>query len=109
MKNQRNKISVSGTSKRPRLMVFRSNKGIYAQIIDDTKGVSLLSLSFKNVDKKLSKGKTGVELAALIGQELAKKAKSKKIVKVVFDKRRYKYHGQVKALAEGARKGGLKF
>lgn len=89
----RSKIRKSGT--RPRLSVFRSNKAIYAQIIDDNKGETLVA-AFGQV-------------AGLVGETLAKKALVKKIKEVVFDRGRYQYHGQVKALAEGARKGGLKF
>lgn len=83
--------------RRFRLSVFRSNKYIYAQIIDDKKGVTLVSASGDKTE------------AAKVGEELAKEAKAKKIVKVVFDRGEYKYHGQVKALADGARKGGLSF
>jgi len=80
---------------RPRLSVFRSNKAIYAQIIDDVKGVTLAQAKGKN--------------SGLVGEEVAKKALSKKIKDVVFDKGEYRYHGRVKALAEGARKEGLNF
>lgn len=88
---------ITGSAERPRLSVFRSNKFIYAQIIDDSKGVTLASAS---------KIKTGAEE---VGAEVAKKALAKKIKKVVFDKSGYKYHGKVKALADAARKGGLDF
>jgi large subunit ribosomal protein L18 len=94
-------------SPRPRLSVFRSNKFLYAQIIDDTKGKTLVSVSSK--DKEVGKAKTRVEKASVIGEALAKKAIKAKIKKVVFDRSGYKYHGVVKALAEGARKGGLEF
>ncbi len=87
---------IKGTSERPRLSVFRSNKRIYAQLVDDSKGITLLSAS----DIKAS--------ALKIGENLAKKALEKGIEAVVFDRGGYKYHGQIKALAEGARKGGLK-
>lgn len=99
------RAKIFGTEDRPRLSVFRSNKSIYVQVIDDTKGVTLVSLS----DKKLAKKMTKTERARKTGEELAKKAKAKKISKVVFDRGGYRYHGRIKALAEGARKGGLKF
>lgn len=89
-----------------RLSVFRSNKYISAQVIDDNKGVTLLSVSEKEIKKD---GKTKTERAKNLGLLLAKKSKNKKIEKVVFDRGRFKYHGRVKALAEGAREGGLKF
>jgi len=88
---------VSGTDARPRLSVFRSNKYIYGQVIDDTKGVTLAS----SKGPKKQSGK--------VGEELAKKAAVKKVKKVVFDRGGFKYHGNVKNLAEAARKGGLNF
>lgn len=88
---------VKGTKERPRLSVFRSNKRIYGQLIDDSRGITLLSAS----DIKTS--------ALKIGENLAKKALEKGIKSVVFDRGGYKYHGRVKALAEGARQAGLKF
>ena len=96
---RKNKVRarIKRTGGRPRLSVFRSNKFIYAQIIDDTKGVTLVSA--KDLRTK----------SESVGEELAKKATSKKIKKVVFDKGGYKYHGAVKKLAEAARKGGLDF
>jgi len=94
-------------SPRPRLSVFRSNKFLYAQIIDDVKGKTLVSVSSK--DKLAAKAKTKAEKALIIGEALAKKAIKAKIKKVVFDRSGYKYHGVVKALAEGARLGGLEF
>ncbi len=99
------KFRVIGTAERPRLQVFRSSKYIYAQIIDDEKGKTLLSES--DCGKSDKKKKT--ERALLVGEEIAKKAKEKKITKVVFDRSGYLYHGRVKAVAEGARKGGLQF
>lgn len=105
---KRVRAKVFGTKKRPRLNVFRSNKYIYGQLIDDEKGETLLSLSevhLKRLPKKMKKN----EKAFTLGEELAKKAKSKKISSVVFDRSFYKYHGRVRAFAEGARKGGLKF
>jgi large subunit ribosomal protein L18 len=98
---------ISGTAKRPRVSVFKSNKDIYAQIIDDVKGHTLASFSSKNIKDTGKKTKT--EIAGLVGEALAKSAKAKKITEVVFDRSGFKYHGRVKALAEGARKGGLKF
>ena len=95
---------VAGTETKPRLSVFRSNKAIYAQLVDDTKGQTLAASSSLGV-----KGKKGVEAAKVVGQELAKIAKEKKVVACVFDRGGYLYHGQVKALAEGAREGGLQF
>ncbi len=87
----------------PRLSVFRSNKRMYAQIIDDKKGVTLLGVA----EKSLTGSKT--ERARALGQEIARLAKEKHITHVVFDKGRYAYHGRVKAFAEGAREGGLQF
>lgn len=100
------RAKVEGSKERPRLSVFRSNKFLYAQIIDDEKGVTLASVS---TQEEIFKAKKGLEKASLAGEEIAKRAKAKKIKKVVFDKSGYKYHGQVKALADGARKGGLEF
>ncbi|MDR3583589.1 MAG: 50S ribosomal protein L18 [Candidatus Pacebacteria bacterium] len=115
MKNSRNKLrlhrkrrvraKVSGTPERPRLAVFRSLKNISAQVIDDTKGVTLATVQAKEI--KASKNDIAGAKAA--GEALAKKCLEKKISEVVFDRSGYKYHGKVKALAEGAREGGLKF
>ncbi|MGB9911408.1 MAG: 50S ribosomal protein L18 [Microgenomates group bacterium] len=95
--------------KRYRLAVHRSNKYIYAQIIDDEKGETLVAASDLADLKKLGKKLTKTQKAREVGKILAKKALAKKIEKVFFDRRRYKYHGRVKALAEGAREGGLNF
>lgn len=95
---------ISFVSDRPRLTVFRSNMNIYAQIIDDAKAKTLASASSKEA-KKASK----TEQAAEVGKLIAQKAKDAKITTVVFDKGAYKFHGRVKALAEGAREGGLQF
>lgn len=105
--NRKRRVSakIKGTTKRPRLSVFKSNKEIYAQLIDDSKAATICSFSSKGVKE----GKNKTEVAALVGEGLAKEAKSKKIKEIVFDRSGYKYHGRVKALAEGARKGGLKF
>jgi len=97
------------TNFRPRLSVFRSNRFIYAQIIDDATGKTLASASDLAVRKDLPKVRAKVEIAFLVGESLAKKALKAKIEKVVFDRGKYRYHGRVKALAEGARKGGLVF
>lgn len=99
------RTKILGTKARPRISVFRSIKHIYCQIIDDGKGQTLVSAS----DKELKDGSNGVTVAGQVGELLAKKAKTKKITKVVFDRSGYKYQGRVKALAEGARKGGLIF
>lgn len=106
---QQRKIRISrnvrGTTDRPRLSIFRSNVAIAAQIIDDTKGVTLVAAA---QDQAKAAG-TKTEKAKQIGLELAKKAQAKKITKVVFDKGSYRYHGRVKAFADGAREGGLQF
>lgn len=97
---------ISGTGVKPRLSVFRSNTGIYAQIIDDIAGKTIISAS--SVELKTEKG-TKSELSKSVGLKLAEKAKSNGISEVVFDRGGYLYHGRVKALADGAREGGLKF
>ena len=98
---------VSGTPERPRLNVFRSNANIYAQIIDDVNGVTLVSA---NTLEKEFEGATGnAEAAKKVGLTLAERAKAKGVEVVVFDRAGYLYHGRVAALAEGAREGGLKF
>lgn len=98
---------IFGTKSRPRVSIFRSNKYIYAQFVNDEEAKTLLSLSSKNVraDSKMSK----VQVATVVGEELAKKAKTKKIKRIVFDRGGYRYHGRVKALAESLRKGGMEF
>ncbi|MBN4071083.1 50S ribosomal protein L18 [Crocinitomix catalasitica] len=98
--------NVFGTIAQPRLSVFRSNRQIYAQIINDTNGQTIASSSSYN--NKGAKGNK-TEIAAIIGKELAAKAVKKGVEAVVFDRNGYQYHGRVKALAEGAREGGLKF
>ena len=102
---------INGTKERPRLVVFRSLKNIYAQLADDVEmvtmaGVSSLTPSLK---EELSKAKNNVERSALLGEAMARVAKKKGIKQVVFDRNGFPYHGQVKAFAEGARKGGLQF
>lgn len=97
---------VVGTAARPRLSVFRSNKEIYAQLIDDTNGVTLLSASSR--EKGIGKG-TNTEVATAVGKLVAEKALKSKIDTVTFDRGGYLYHGRIKSLAEGARAAGLKF
>jgi large subunit ribosomal protein L18 len=99
------RAKLNGTSERPRLAVFRSLKHLSAQLIDDARGVTIVAAYDHEVDKKLK----GVARAEAIGKLIASKAQEKKIADAVFDRRWYKYHGQVKALAEGAREAGLKF
>ena len=96
---------ISGSAARPRLSVFRSNKQIYAQLIDDEKGHTLVAASSKGVELEGTK----CEIAAKVGELVAKKALEAGITTVVFDRNGYLYHGRVKSLADGARNGGLKF
>ena len=98
---------VSGTAQKPRLVVFRSNSEIYAQVIDDTKGVTLVAASSRDKDLKATGTKT--EKAKQVVQAIAKKALAAGIESISFDRGGYLYHGRVKSLAEGAREGGLKF
>lgn len=98
---------LKGSTERPRLTVFRSNKGIYAQVIDDVKGITLASSSSLSSD--FSANGTKIEQSKEVGKLLAEKAKAAGITKVVFDRNGYLYHGRVKSLAEGAREGGLDF
>ncbi len=109
-RHQRIRLKVKGTSEAPRLAVYRSVKHIYAQIIDDVKGVTLVSASSddKELKAKLSHG-GNVEAAKVVGEALAKRAVSKNISDVVFDRGGYVYHGRVAALADAAREGGLNF
>ncbi len=99
------RAKILGTSARPRLAVFRSNTGLYAQLIDDSAGRTLAAASTREIKEKKAKS----EKAALAGELLAKKAGEQKIKEAVFDRRGYAFHGRVKSFAEGARKGGLKF
>ena len=99
---------VSGTESRPRLSVFRSNKEIYAQIVDDVKGNTIVSASSRDKDISSAKG-TKTDIAGLVGKSLAEKALKAGIEAISFDRGGYQYHGRVKSLAEGAREGGLKF
>jgi large subunit ribosomal protein L18 len=106
-RKRRVRAKIAGTAKKPRLSVFRSNVHIYGQLVDDEKGVTLVSVSDLSIGKK--SGKTKTQIAQEIGESLAKKAAAKKIKSVVFDRGGFKFHGRVKALAEAAREGGLKF
>lgn len=109
--SRRNKIRarirsrVSGTAQKPRLSVFRSNKFIYAQLIDDVNGKTLVSASSRSLTEKVAK----TESSVVVGKSLAEKALAAGISEIVFDRGGYLYHGRVKALADGAREGGLKF
>ncbi len=100
---------ISGSTEKPRLAVFRSNKQIYVQVIDDLNRVTLLSASSKEKEFTGKEGITKTEQAKLVGQALAARCKEKGIEDVVFDRSGYKYHGRVKSLADAAREGGLKF
>lgn len=105
-RKKRVRAKVKGSSTKPRISVFRSNKFLYAQLIDDTIGVTLCGIS----EKKLAAGTTGkrpVERAKELGVLFAEKVKAKKVKKAVFDRGSYKYHGVVKAFAEGMRDGGV--
>ena len=106
-RHKRVKAKIFGTKERPRLCIFRSAKHIYAQLVDDEKGKTLAVASSREL-KKAKKAKK-VDIAKEVGKLIAEKAKDKKIEKVVFDRGGYQYHGRVKAIAEGAREGGLKF
>ncbi|MDE7376080.1 MAG: 50S ribosomal protein L18 [Muribaculaceae bacterium] len=109
-KERRNKIKarirgrISGTAARPRMTVFRSNKEIYVQLVNDLNGTTLASASSKGIDQG-----TKVEIAAKVGELIAGRALQAGITEVVFDRNGYLFHGRVKSLADAARKGGLKF
>lgn len=102
---------IYGTTERPRLVVFRSNKEIYGQIVDDVKQETLAAASTrsKEISKEIAGAKSKVEKAKVAGKYLGELAKSKKIERVVFDRAGYLYHGRVKAFGDGAREGGLAF
>lgn len=108
--DRRNKIKarirgrISGTATRPRMTVFRSNKQIYVQLVDDLAGKTLVSTSSKGIEEG-----NKIEIAAKVGENIAKKAIEAGISEVVFDRNGYLFHGRVKSLADAARKGGLKF
>lgn len=117
MKKNKKKSGLKGVQERPRLSIFRSNTCMYVQVIDDTVGKTILGCNsnFLNVDKntkskdkKIRKHVT-IEMANQLGKKVAELAKQKNITKIVFDRSGYLYHGRVKALAEGAREGGLIF
>jgi len=100
---------ISGTSERPRLVVYRSNSHLYVQVVDDTAGTTLAATSTKTMSKggdAVHCNKTGADL---VGKEIARLAKEKSITKVVFDRNGYLFHGRIKAVADGAREGGLEF
>ncbi|MCL2248894.1 MAG: 50S ribosomal protein L18 [Oscillospiraceae bacterium] len=106
-RHRRVRAKIAGTPERPRLNVFRSEKHIYAQVIDDVAGTTLCSAS--SLEKAFSGSGSNKEGAAKVGKEVAERAKKKGIENVVFDRGGYLYHGRIKELAEAAREGGLKF
>ena len=111
-RHKRVRAKISGTAKVPRLYVYRTPRHIYAQMIDDDKGKTILNssdLEIKKTTKDTENQTKKVAVAYEVGKSIAKKALEKKISEVVFDRGGYKYHGRVKAVAEGARKQGLKF
>ena len=112
-RKRRTRLKIRGTSERPRLSVFRSNKHIYVQIVDDSKGITLATASTrgKTLAKSFKKKGSGgnIDAAKQVGADIAKKAKDAGIERVVFDRGSYLFHGRVKALADAAREGGLVF
>src|SRR3989338_6482980 len=102
---KRIRAKIKKVAKFPKITIFRYNKNLYAQVIDDTKGITLVSVN--SITEKVTK--LNIESAKNLGKILAQKAGKKKIKSVVFDRGSYKYHGKVKSFAEGAREGGLKF
>ena len=109
-RKQRVRKNVRGTDERPRVCVFRSNKHIYAQVISDEQGATLVSASTLEAGVKDSaKASKGVDVAKRLGLVLAQKCKDKSIGKVIFDRNGFHFHGRVKAVADGAREGGLEF
>ena len=100
---------IKGTAGKPRISVFRSNKQIYAQAVDDVNGVTMASASSREKEIATVTGKKKSDVAAMVGKRLAEVCKEKGIESVVFDRGGYQYHGRVKSLADGAREGGLKF
>jgi len=98
---------IYGSTARPRLSVYKGLRNIYAQVIDDDKGITLVSAS--TLEKTIKKGSLSIELAKQVGLLIAQRAKEKQITHVVFDRRDKKYHGRIKAVADGAREGGLIF
>ncbi len=105
------RLSISGTAERPRLTIFKSQRHVYAQIVDDTTGKTLLSISdiTKGVEGTFKELKGQIAIGKKVGQLIAQHAREKNITQVVFDRNGYLYHGVVKATADGAREGGLKF
>jgi large subunit ribosomal protein L18 len=103
----RNKIS--GTAARPRLVVFRSNLHMYAQVVDDEKGATLVAASTLGLRKTGEKARSNKAGGELVGREIARMARERGITRVVFDRNGYIYHGRIKAVADGAREGGLEF
>ena len=97
---------ITGTTERPRLSVFRSNRGLYVQVIDDAKQVTVVAASTSELGEK---AKLNIEASKSVGKKIAEKAIAAGIQEIVFDRNGYLYHGNIKALAEGAREGGLKF
>lgn len=108
VRHERIRSKIKGSTEIPRLCVFRSNTGIYAQIIDDEAKTTLCSASTHDKDLKVKNG-SNIEAAKVVGEAIAKKALKAKITKVVFDRGGYLYHGRVKALADAARENGLEF
>lgn len=114
-RERRNKIKkrirkhIKGTSDRPRLSVFRSNNHIYAQIIDDVNGTTIVSASSLDKEVAIKDDMSNINVAEQVGAKLGERAKEAKVETVVFDRNGYRYHGRVKALADSARKSGLKF
>ncbi|MBW7985909.1 50S ribosomal protein L18 [Lactobacillus helveticus] len=106
-RHKRIRGKISGTAERPRLSIFRSNKNIYAQLIDDVAGVTLASAS--SLDENVSEDATKVEQATAVGKAIAEAARAKNISTVVFDRSGYLYHGRIQALADAARENGLDF
>lgn len=105
----RTRIKVRGTTTRPRLTVFKSNKYMSAQIINDEKGITIVSVTEKQLGKLGELEEDGVNKAKELGKMIAEKALKAKLKKIVFDKGGYAFHGKIKAVAEGAREGGLEF
>jgi large subunit ribosomal protein L18 len=108
VRHRRVRRKVKGTVQRPRLVVFRSLNHIYAQVIDDTKGITLTAASSRDDEVRAQRdGKPKVEISKMVGSLIARRALAEGISKVVFDRGGYKYHGRAKAVAEAAREGGL--
>lgn len=109
-RHRRVRAKIKGTAEKPRVSVYKSHKYLFVQFIDDEKGSTILSNKIESRTKSKTKTKnTKMEKAFLVGQELAESAKGKGIKKIIFDRGGFKYHGRIKALADGLRKGGFKF